>query len=217
MLKRILTLTVVAVAVVMLGTVPAAAQTCAGGPAFSTAPLQVGTGLLVADGAKSYDVAFMGGSNSAFGGIDFSRMNINGTDISSRTLTGLVGGQAGGRVAVCPVGQLGYTFGPDLALFEVKTLHTGGGMRVGVMANDSDVFRVVPTAGVDFVWARSTVTDFLGGKETGTDHFWSAGAGVGLIFSQRVAVVPGFTFPFADGEDGTHVSFSLKVAFNFGG
>ncbi|HEY7449825.1 MAG TPA: hypothetical protein VH702_16835 [Vicinamibacterales bacterium] len=217
MVKRIVTSVVVCAAALMLAAAPAEAQLCGGAPAFATAPLQVGTGLSFTDGAKAFGVGFAGGGQSAFAGVNFARTNLSDVGVSAKTLSGLVGGQMGsGRVAVCPIGELGYTWGPDLLLVNLKTLTGVGGLRVGVAANDSDVLMVVPSFGAGIVWERTTMTDIFDVTQNATDYYGIADAGVGLIFNRAVAVVPGISFPFATGF-GTDVTFTLRFVVNFGG
>jgi hypothetical protein len=217
MVKRIVTSVVVCAAALVLAAAPAEAQLCGGAPAFATGPLQVGTGLSFADGAKQFGVGFAGGGQSAFAGVNFSRTNLSDISVSAKTLSGLVGGQlGGGRVAVCPIGELGYTWGPDLLLVNLKTLTGVGGLRVGVAANDSDVLMVVPSFGAGIVWERTSITDIFDVTENSTDYYGIADAGVGLIFNRAVAVVPGVSFPFATGF-GTDVTFTLRFVVNFGG
>jgi hypothetical protein len=217
MVKRIVTSVVVCAAALVLAAAPAEAQLCGGAPAFSTAPLQVGTGLSFTDGAKAFGVGFAGGGQSAFAGVNFARTNLSDVGVSAKTLSGLIGGQiGGGPVAVCPIGELGYTWGPDLLLANLKTVTGVGGLRVGVQANDSDVMMIVPTFGAGIVWERTSITDIFDNTETGNDYYGIADAGVGLIFNRAIAVVPGVSFPFATGF-GTDVTFTLRFVVNFGG
>jgi hypothetical protein len=216
-MTRIVVLSVVCAAVLILVATPAEAQLCAGAPAFSTAPLQVGTAVSFTEGAKQFGVGFGGGGESAFGGVTLARTNLRDVGVSAKTLGGVVGGQMGsGRVAVCPVGELGYTWGPDLVLVNLRTVTGVGGLRLGVLANDSDTVLVVPTFGAGIVWERTTVTDIFDATESSNDYFGIANAGVGLIFNRAIAVVPGVSFPFATGF-GTDVTFSIRFVVNFGG
>lgn len=217
MVKRIVTFTLVCAATLILGTGTAEAQLCAGAPAFSMAPLQVGTGISFTEGMKQFGVGFAGGGESAFAGVNFSRANLSDVGVSARTLSGFVGGQAGGgRVAVCPVGELGYTWGPDLVVLNLKTVTGVGGIRVGVLANDSDTVMVVPNFGVGIVWERTTVKDIFDVTESSNDYYGIANAGVGVIFSRAFAVVPGVSFPFATGFP-TDTTFTIRFVVNFGG
>lgn len=217
MMTRIVTLSFICAAALILVVTPAEAQLCAGAPAFSTAPLQVGTGLSLTDSAKQFGVGFAGGGQSAFAGVNFARTNLNDVSVSARTLSGFVGSQiGGGRVAVCPLGELGYTWGPDLVLVNLKTLTGVGGLRVGVLANDSDTLMVVPNFGAGIVWERTTLTDIFEATERTNDYYGIANAGVGLIFNRAIAVVPGVSFPFATGF-GTDVTFTIRFVVNFGG
>jgi hypothetical protein len=98
----------------------------------------------------------------------------------------------------------------------LKTLTGAGGVRVGVLANDSDTVMVVPTFGAGIVWERTTVTDIVDVTESTNDYFGIANAGVGLIFNRAIAVVPGVSLPFATGF-GTDVTFTIRFVVNFGG
>ena len=217
MVKRIVTLTLVCAATLIVGTGTAEAQLCAGAPAFSMAPLQVGTGISFTEGVKQFGVGFAGGGESAFGGVNFSRANLTDVSVSAKTLGGFVGGQmGGGRMALCPVGELGYTWGPDLILLNLRTVTGAGGVRVGVLANDSDTVMVVPTFGAGMVWERTTITDIFEATDSTNDYYGVATAGVGLIFSRAIGVVPGVSIPFATGV-GTDVTFTLRFVVNFGG
>lgn len=212
MVKRIVILSLVCAAAFA---VPAEAQLCAGGPAFSTAPLQVGSGLAFQSGMNAVGVGFAGGSDSGFAAVNFGRTNFSDLDVSAKTLAGSFGGQVGsGRVAVCPLGQVGYVWGPNLGLVKANTLNAAGGVRVGVAANDSDTFMVVPTFGMDLIWGRTTVTDVFDNKLTDSGTGGLATVGVGLIFNRVVGIIPSVGIPVA--MDSNDVSFGFTVAFNFG-
>jgi hypothetical protein len=209
-------------AVLVLTAAAADAQTCFGSTELGRGGAhRLSAGGTMANGTDGAGAAYGFGRDRFFGsaGLGFNRFD--GTDAKQTMVNTLFGTQfmAGDRVrlAICPVGQADWGFGPSVDPVSVHTVSLAGGGRVGFVTGNPAQFNVVPTAGISLVRsAWSTSTDLLGVSvsQTAWDTYGVANVGVGLRFNQsRMAVVPSVSFPM--GLNGGDPSFVVTFSSNF--
>lgn len=202
---------------VVLSARSAEAQLCVGAPSFRDNRFQVGVTAALSDGAQGVGGSFGGGGEDFFGVAGVSVLNFSDMDSSATSVSGTLGADLqadqGGRVFVCPVGQVAFGAGPDLGPVDISTFTLSGGGSVGVVASQTDALTVIPTFGLFAVHTR--VTAEVGGSErTDSDPSGLASIGVGFLFNRNVAIVPAVLVPFS-ASNGDAV-FSIHLAFNFG-
>lgn len=206
-----------ALAMILLSTIPAEAQLCAGAPSFRDNPLQVGASAAFRDGAQGVGGSFAAGGEALFAAGGVSVLNFDDVDSSATSVSGTIGvdlqADDNGRVFLCPIGQVAFTAGPDFGPVDVSTITLSGGVSVGVIASQTDMLTVIPTFGLFAVHSR--VTAEAGGSEnTVSDPSGLASVGVGLLFNRNVSVIPEVLVPFSAGNG--DAVFSIKLAYNFG-
>lgn len=206
-----------AFAILILSAAAADAQTCAGGTELGGGAHRLVVGGTMADGMNGANAAYGFGSNRFFGHAGLGFNSIDGVDATQTAVSTLFGSQfrGGSRVAVCPVGQADWGFGPNIDPVSVYTFSLAGGGRVGIETGSPERFNVVPTAGVSVVrsgiWASN---DFLGTDASLWDTYGMANVGVGLRFNRsRMSVVPSVSFPM--GLEGADPSFGVSFNTNF--
>jgi hypothetical protein len=202
---------------VFLSAGSAEAQLCAGAPSFRDNRFQAGVTAALRDGAQGVGGSFGGGGEDIFAVAGVSVLNFSDVDSSATSVSGTIGADLqadqGGRVFVCPLGQIAFGVGPDIGPVDVSTLTLSGGGSVGVVASQTDALTVVPTFGLFAVHTRLTAE--VGGSETtDSDPSGLASVGVGLIFNRNVAIVPEMLVPFSAGNG--DAIFSIQFLFNFG-
>jgi hypothetical protein len=216
-MRRVITRVSMILSILLLNAGFGLAQTCVGGLPFSARSAQIGSTSSFGDGFQTYDVTGAFGSQSIFvrGGAAFA--NFNDLDATGSGFGATVGSEfqaANGRLFLCPEANLSFMFGPEL--FEgadLSSISFSSGPRVGIVLNNDDELRVIPTVGFLVMHQRQKF-EFLGVDETETDTFGVLHVGVGLAMRDRMSIVPGVTFPL--GLDGADPSFSLSVVFGFG-
>jgi hypothetical protein len=206
-----------ALVMMLVSTIEAEAQLCAGAPSFRDYPLQVGVSGAFRDGAHGVGGSFGAGGEALFVSGGVSVLNFDGADSSQTSVSGTIGADLqaddDGRVFLCPVGQVAFSAGPDFGPVDVSTITLSGGVNLGVIASQSDALTVIPTFGLFAVHSR--VTAEAGGSEnTATDASGLASVGVGLLFNRNVSVIPEVLVPFSAGNG--DAVFSIKLAYNFG-
>ena len=147
-----------ALAMILLSTIPAEAQLCAGAPSFRDNPLQVGASAAFRGGAQGVGGSFAAGGESLFAAAGVSVLNVDDVDSSATTVSGTIGvdlqADDNGRVFLCPIGQVAFTAGPDFGPVDVSTITLTGGVSLGVIASQSDALTVIPTFGLFAVHSR---------------------------------------------------------------
>jgi hypothetical protein len=206
-----------ALAMILVSTIPAEAQLCAGAPSFRDNPLQVGVSAAFRDGAQGVGGSFGAGGEALFASGGVSVVNFDGADSSQTSVSGTIGmdlqADDDGRVFLCPIGQVAFSTGPDFDPVDVSTITLTGGVSVGVIASQTDMLTVIPTFGLFAVHNR--VTAEVGGSETtASDASGLASVGAGLLFNRNVSVIPEVLVPFSAGNG--DAIFSIKLLYNFG-
>lgn len=206
-----------ALAMILVSTIPAEAQLCAGAPSFRDYPLQVGVSAAFRDDAKGVGGSFGAGGEALFATGGVSVLNFDGADSSQTSVSGTIGtdlqADDDGRVFLCPIGQVAFGAGPDFGPVDVSTITLSGGVSVGVIAYQTDMLTAIPTFGLFAVHNR--VTAEAGGSDnTVSDASGLATVGVGLLFNRNVSVIPEVLVPFSAGNG--DALFSIKLLYNFG-
>jgi hypothetical protein len=215
-MRRLLTRVSVILSILLLNAGFCFAQTCVGGLAFGARSAQIGTTSSFGDGFQTYDVAggFGGQAFYVRGGAAFA--NFSDLDATGSGFGATVGSEfqaANGRLFLCPEANFSFMSGPELFEVDLSTISFSSGPRVGIVLNNDDALRVIPTAGFLVTHQRQKY-EFLGVDETETDTFGLLHVGVGLVMHDRMSIIPGVTFPL--GLDDADPSFSLSVVFGFG-
>ena len=206
-----------ALAMLVVSTIPAEAQLCAGAPSFRNNPLQVGASALFRGGAQGVGGSFAAGGESLFAAAGVSVVNFDDVDSSATTVSGTIGvdlqADDNARVFLCPIGQVAFTAGPDFGPVDVSTITLTGGVRVGVIASQNDTLTVIPTFGLFAVHSR--VTAEAGGSDnTVSDPSGLASVGAGLLFNRNVTLIPEVLVPFSAGDG--DALLSIKVLYSLG-
>lgn len=215
-MRRVLARVSMIVSILLLNAGFSLAQTCAGGLPFGARSAQIGSTSSFGDGFQSYDVAGAFGGRSFYvrGGASFA--NFSDLDATGNGFGATLGSEfqaASGRVFLCPEANISFMFGPELFEVDLSSISFSSGPRVGVVLNNDDALRVIPTAAF-LVTHQRFKTEFLGFDETETDTFGLLNVGVGLAMRDRMSIIPSVTFPL--GLDEADPSFSLSVVFGFG-
>jgi hypothetical protein len=215
-MRRVLARVSMILSILLLNAGFSLAQTCVGGLPFGARSAQIGSTSSFGDGFQTYDVtgAFGGPSFYVRGGAAFA--NFNDLDATGSGFGATLGSEfqaASGRVFLCPEANVSFMFGPELFEVDLSSITFSAGPRVGIVLNNDDALRVVPTVGFLISHQRQKF-EFLGIDETETDTFGMLHVGVGLAMRERVSIVPGVTFPL--GLEDADPSFSLSVVFGFG-
>ena len=197
----------------------ALAQVCAGGAAFSGAPLQVGGGVGFTERAQVNGASFGGGTDTGFGLLSVGGLTVDGVNDTALSVGATMGADpvvgGNGRVRVCPLGTLTYLRGPDTGDLHSATLDLKIGGRLGVVAAQSTNVQLIPTVGLSFVYTRLMLRppEPLNNL-TEADTYGVASLGAGLVFNRRIAITPLVSLPLFLGEETPE--FSLGLSVNFG-
>ena len=217
--KTLIALSLLAVAA--LTATPALAQTCGGLASYSSAPWRSGAnGVFSGDmTALTADISY--GTNNFFGGLGLGLNNYDGMDGSGVAL-GLAGGYeltAGQKknIHICPGVQLAHVFGPnDInssgSNFSQTNITLGG--AVGVVATRAGQWDIIPTGGLGFVIASSSLSNELTGDLSNTDTYLQLNFGSGFVYNNLWSLRAGLGFPI--GSAGGDVSFGLAAGYSFG-
>ena len=170
-----------ALAMILVSTIPAEAQLCAGAPSFRDNPLQVGASAAFRGGAQGVGGSFAAGGESLFAAAGVSVLNFDDVDSSATSVSGTIGvdlqADDNGRVFLCPIGQVAFTAGPDFGPVDVSTITLSGGVSVGVIASQSDALTVIPTFGLFAVtFSRDCGSRRFGQHRNQTHQGWRASA-----------------------------------------
>lgn len=193
----------------------ASAQQCVGAASLNAAPLQVGAGFAFSS-VTDHDLAgsFRGGHDNLFGSIGAESAAPSGRSASASGVTGGFGSElpSSGPTHLCSLAGVRYIDGPNGGGLNQHELDIFGGVALGIVAAETTSFAVVPTIGVGFQAARSTLTY---GPLTipANDTYGVARFGVGLVVHQQFAVTPTLIVPFAGGPSIN--AFSIAMTYNF--
>src|SRR5262249_33257880 len=106
-----------------------------------------------------------------------------------------------------------YYWGPNALGVTSSAAVAVAGARIGVVANDSTTFEVIPTFGGDVQYEHDMV-DYAGGHASANHTGGIARLGVGFRFNGRISVIPEIIEPF--GHEGATSTFRVTASFNFG-
>lgn len=205
----------------LLGPSVAGAQLCLGKPSLGVAPVSLELGFSGSSYAKGVGGRFGFGSQTLFGGLSIGY--VKASDIELHWTPGaadigyVVPLGAAKKVQLCPVAEVGYTYGPndEAGSSYLKASDTFGsaGLAIGGEVEVSPGFHVVPNAQLSYGAVRSKVT--INGR-TDVLNFSGAdlGAGISLLFSRVFALSLGASLPVAqDGEDDPVFSVGFTIGF----
>ena len=213
---------ILVVSITMLTAVASAdAQTCMGLAPFASGRIQVGAGAEFGNDAQAFTGALSVGSRAgAFGGVSISRASYDDPDGNATLLAGQLGWQlplgTEGRVQLCPVGGVAYSFGPN----DIESSGTDAsawlasfGLQLGISAGTDPNFQIVPTVGAALAYLKSS---FEGGfiEFDFDETFGLLNLGLGLIMNSRVSVLPVIEVPV--GLEDSDPVFGIAVTVNFG-
>ncbi|HET7471149.1 MAG TPA: hypothetical protein VFJ81_15815 [Gemmatimonadales bacterium] len=199
----------------------AAAQTCAGMPAFSSGKMQVSGGAQFADGGDSFGANFGYGTPKSFygkagiGSTSYDPYNASSFDLN------LGGGyqiplHASRTAELCPVAALGLSSGPNNVLgsgVDLSSRTFSFGASVGALLGRNPQLRFVPNAAFQFANTRASVDN---GTSSASDSqsYGLLTLGTGFLFNSRFSLNPSVSVPI--GLTGANASFGLMGAMNFG-
>jgi hypothetical protein len=207
----------------VLGCASANAQTCIGSVPFTDAPLHAGIGAAFSSNSHSFAPGVAYGTENYFvrGAVDF--MSVSGVDASAKGIAATGGAEfkteAGSTALfVCPLVTLAKIWGPSVEDgFDLSSFLFGLGASVGFVATKTGQTTIVPTLAVSFNHLSTTRTgNFAFNTNTfsaGTS-FGSLQIGVGLLFNDRMSLIPSIIVPF--GVDGGETSFSVLFSTKVG-
>jgi len=203
----------VALLLVALVAVPAGlqAQLCVGQAPWSSGALKVG-GAFELDGGTSLSGGVgVGKDGGLFGGAALGFTDFEGGG-GSQLFVSAVGGKEisqklGDQVSLCPIVGFQYGFEKNGFSYILATGGLAGGYPV---SSGSDNLNIVLTGAAQLGFRRTTV-EILGESGSDTDVVLLLDAGVGLIFSNRISVVPAIRFIIGGPEGGDDVAFIGRV------
>ena len=199
----------------------AAAQTCAGMPAFSSGKMQVSGGAQFADGANSFGGNFGYGSPKSFygkagiGTTSYDPYNASSFDLN------LGGGyqiplQSRSTAQVCPVANLTLSSGPNDILgqnIDMSSRTFAFGAALGGKIGRNPRMDILPNASLQFANTRVSMDDGTG-STSGSESYGLLTLGTGFVFNSRYSLNPSVNIPV--GLDGSSASFGLAGAIHFG-
>jgi hypothetical protein len=199
----------------------AAAQTCAGMPAFSSGKMQLSGGAQFANGANSFGGNFAYGTpRSFYGKAGIGTTSYDPYDGSSFDLN-LGGGyqiplHASRTAELCPVASLGLSSGPNDVLgsgVDLSSRTFAIGASVGALLGRNPQLRFVPNGAFQLANTRASVDD---GTNSASDSqsYALLTLGTGFVFNSRFSLNPSVSVPI--GLEGADASFGLMGAMNFG-
>jgi hypothetical protein len=209
----------VAALLTVLLAIPAHGQTCLGRPSFGDGWFQVvARGVFTSGDTRS----FRGGFSShlvqpVFAGLSYTRSNSRSF---ANVLSGQVGADlAGSRVAVCPLVEVSTIGGGDDTVYATNGLSFEAGGHVGIVVADTDNLRLVPTIGIRLYYEDLDYDFFSTTRNPDVRVTGTAGliqAGLGVVFSRRIAVTPMVRFNVTS-DDAISPWYLVSLALNFGG
>lgn len=163
---------------------------------------------------------FTSGSNSYFGGLGISSYAFDGSDANVR-LGGRLGSQvpvsASGRVQACPLLSASYGLTTKDYNGTGGDLHTqsyGLGLAIGGELMRSNRVALVPSVSATVLRDVFRVTGGLAPTDD-QDTYILAGAAVGIVLSDALAIRPAVAFPINAAFD--EPVFSIGLVLNYGG
>ena len=199
----------------------AAAQTCAGMPAFSSGKMQIAGGGQFADGANSFGGTFgYGTPKSLYGKAGIGTTSYDAANASSFDFN--VGGgyqiplRASRTAELCPIASLGLSSGPNDVLgsgVDLSSRTFALGASVGAVLGRTQQLRILPNAAFQFADTRATADDGTN-SASASQSYALLTLGTGFVFNSRFSLNPSISFPI--GLDGGSTSFGLMGAMNFG-
>jgi hypothetical protein len=199
----------------------AAAQTCAGMPAFSNGHMQIAGGAQFQDGASGFGGTFgYGTPKSLYGKAGIGTTSYDALDGSSFDFN-VAGGyqiplQTSRTAELCPIASLGLSSGPSDVLgsgVDLSGRTFAFGATVGALLGRTQQLRFVPNAAFQFANTRSTADDGTT-STSASESYGLLTLGTGFVFNSRFSLNPSISFPI--GLDGGNTSFGLMGAMNFG-
>lgn len=203
---------------------PSFSQTCLGRVSFGHRPTSVSLGGAVSADAGAIGLGVAGGEARGFGGIDLTLVDF---DAVGANAIGVSGGGARearvGRIAVCPGGSAGITFGPTATVNfgereatheEGRVVRLAASVNIGAAVVDTPSIQVIPTGGMEIVYLNGTAA-LQDESASTTAEFGLLHVGVGLVFKRSISITPTVSVPFA--IDRRRSVFSIVAAFGFGG
>ncbi len=197
-----------------------AAQACLGQPSFALNHLQMTAGAAFDKESTSFGANLIGGSESVFGGVGIGGATFD--NIEGSTL--LVGGTAGfqvpltsGSAQICPIVNAQFGFGPndfDGLGTDFSSRAVSFGIAAGGELFKSDRVALIPSISLAFAYNEGRY-DSIGGLLTETNSYALAGAALGFVVSDKLAVRPSVSFPI--GLEGADPVFGIGFALNYGG
>ena len=178
--------------------------------------MQAGAAVSFVGDRRDVGGAFAVGRPSLFGGIGVSATHIRflGTAPSVSGSVGAEFASADHPVFTCPLFQAAYASGPALEPFDVSTVGLRGGISVGaIVAETQQAMKIIPTFGFAVLYDRATVT-LLTVENTNTVWSGVVSFGVGLLFNDKVSVIPALEVPFSAGT--TDAGFTIRWIYGFG-
>ena len=197
---------------------PVAAQVCLGAPSFDDAPYQARADVDLANGSQQLLGSISAGQAAGlFGGIHGGVANYHDLNATARIIGGSVGSDVrigGGPLRICPLVSINDGFGPNTAGLTINQLALSFGGRVGVIVSDTAIARLIPTLGLSMIQERAHVRAAGGQARTATEAIGDLDVGLGVVFHDRVSVIPGVEIPVD--AAGARDVFTVVVAVNFG-
>ena len=232
--RRLVGGAVVAATLLLLSASPALAQTCLGRLSFADQPVQAQFGGVFGSGTQQFAPGVAVGGTSWFGGVAAPIVNRDDVpfDIDVLSFDTAIGVQGFGgaefhlgRVAVYPIGGVGYVFGPRTTTTGrslVGGLSGGGsdersvvaeaGGAVGVLAVDNDTVQVIPMLRMSFQYQRRKLALFDNRTLTGSETYGALHVGAGLVFWRKISVTPVAIVPTSDDYD---PEFAISTSIGF--
>lgn len=205
-------------AVLALGTLAGTsvqAQACQG--LNSPSNLQLSGGI--ASGVKEFGagVAF-GKSTGVFVGVGghYDKFSGDGHDIGADGTIGYqIAAGSNKKLAVCPVGQVGFFSGPNDDQVKNSGIDASGGLSIGIpVSSKGSKMSFIPTASVSFQWEHDKFTDKATDlSESGSTSEAVLAGGVGFVFSPTFALRPLVSIGT---RSGSSALFSVTASIGFG-
>jgi hypothetical protein len=214
---------VVSLALLVIGSASAAAQTCRGLASFSTTPIQVtGEGSMTAESNTLSAGIGYGFPQSAFGEVGIGTTSNEAFGGSSLELKASVGYQiALGKTTqfhLCPIGSAGFGMGPtNTAGSGVDRSNRSAlvGLAFGTSLSGTPRMQIVPSLGLSYAYRRDKAQDNAGAILFEiSDHYALAQLGLGFILNSKLALRPRIDIPL--GLESSAPTFGLTLGYNFG-
>jgi len=201
---------------------PAGAQTCGGAPSFMNAPYQFDLGLSFAEGTKTITGLVGIGADPFFVQAGVERQSFDDVDESAKGFVLQAGGDfaldSDKKIYACPVVNFAHLSGPNFPGVDISSNDIGFGGAVGFIAAKSGQLTVIPPAGLSIQHTSVSGETKVAGTSISVsngDSFGIFDFGAGLLFNDRMALIPTIAVPF--GLEGSETAFTIVFSINFGG